>query len=108
MRRPIRSCSTSSLPAVRARAFAKGWRRATPGSGGLRQRCWKRSAPSMAYRVEVTPRAARDLRAIYHRIAAVHAAQAQAWFNGLTELILSLDQHPLRGAFINEGPGLRH
>jgi plasmid stabilization system protein ParE len=62
----------------------------------------------MAYRVDVTPRAARDLRAIYQRINAMHAAQAQAWFNGLTELILSLDQHPLRGASINEGHGLRH
>src|SRR3954454_11278676 len=62
----------------------------------------------MAYRVEVLPRAARDLRRLYRTINAAHAGQAQAWFNGLTELILSLEQNPSRGAPIPEGRGLRH
>ena len=62
----------------------------------------------MAYRVELLPRAARDLRRIYQTINAAHAEQAQAWFNGLAELILTLDQNPSRGAPVPEGHGLRH
>jgi plasmid stabilization system protein ParE len=62
----------------------------------------------MAYRVEVLPRAARDLRRIYRTIKAAHAEQAQAWFNALTELILNLDHNPSRGAPVAEGHGLRH
>ena len=61
----------------------------------------------MAYRVEVLPRAARDLRRMYRTINAAHAQQAQAWFNGLTELILYLDRNPSRGGRIPEGHGLR-
>jgi plasmid stabilization system protein ParE len=62
----------------------------------------------MAYRVELTERAARDLRHIYLGINAEGAAQATAWFNGLETAILSLDEHPARSAPIPEGGNLRH
>lgn len=62
----------------------------------------------MAYRVDITERAERDLESIYSTIGADDSPQAAAWFNGLERAILSLDEHPSRGALIPEGSGLRH
>jgi toxin ParE1/3/4 len=62
----------------------------------------------MAYRVDLTERAARDLRRIYLTIIAAETAQARAWFNGLEKAVLSLDENPARGAPIPEGGNLRH
>ena len=52
-------------------------------------------------------RAGRDLRRIYRDINAEDAGQARAWFNGLEAVILSLDEHPGRGAMIPEDRDLR-
>lgn len=62
----------------------------------------------MAYRVDLTERAVRDLRRIYVAINAAETAQARAWFNGLEKAVLSLDEHPARGAPIPENGSLRH
>jgi toxin ParE1/3/4 len=62
----------------------------------------------MAYRVDLTERAARNLRRIYLTINAEDAAQARAWFNGLEKAVLSLDEHPTRGAPTPEDGNLRH
>jgi toxin ParE1/3/4 len=62
----------------------------------------------MAYRVDLTERAARDVGRIYRTINAEHAAQARAWFNRLEKAILGLDEHPERGAITPEDGGLRH
>ena len=61
----------------------------------------------MAYRVELTERAARDLEHIYRTINAEASDQAHAWFNKLERLILSLDEQPGRGAFVREDVRLR-
>jgi toxin ParE1/3/4 len=62
----------------------------------------------MAYRVDLTERAVRNLRRIYLTINAEDAEQAQAWFNGLEKAVLSLDEHPTRGAPTPEDGNLRH
>jgi toxin ParE1/3/4 len=62
----------------------------------------------MAYRVDLTERAARNLRRIYLGINAEEAAHARTWFDGLEKAVLSLDEHPARGAAIPEGGNLRH
>jgi toxin ParE1/3/4 len=62
----------------------------------------------MKYRVELLPRARRDLRRLYQRIGADDSLQAAAWFNGLEAAVLSLDEHPARGAPIPESRALRH
>jgi toxin ParE1/3/4 len=62
----------------------------------------------MAYRVDLTERAARNLRHIYRTINGEGAAQARTWFNGLEKAILSLDEHPARGSPIPEDSNLRH
>jgi toxin ParE1/3/4 len=62
----------------------------------------------MAYRVDLTERAARNLRRIYRTINANDVVRARIWFNGLEKAILSLDQHPARAPTIPEDDGLRH
>jgi hypothetical protein len=41
----------------------------------------------MAYRVEVTARAGRDLGSIYERINAEESLAAAKWFNGLDQAV---------------------
>ncbi len=62
----------------------------------------------MAYRVDLTERAARNLRRIYRTINAEHSARARDWFNGLEQAVLSLDEHPARAPVIPEDDSLRH
>jgi len=62
----------------------------------------------MAYRVDITRRAERDLDRLYLTIEADSSEQARVWFNGLERTVLSLDEHPARGAPIPEGGELRH
>ena len=61
----------------------------------------------MAYRVDLTGRAGRDLRQIYRRIHAEDSVQAFAWFNGLETMLNSLEKHPDRGAITPENKKLR-
>ena len=61
----------------------------------------------MAYHVELTARANRDLKWIYERIHAEDSIQAFEWFNGLEATILSLEKHPARGAVTPENKNLR-
>jgi toxin ParE1/3/4 len=56
----------------------------------------------MAFRVELTARALRDLATIYEHIQAETSTQAFAWFNRLEAAILSLEQHPERGTVTRE------
>ena len=62
----------------------------------------------MAYRVDLTERAARNLGRIYRTIDAEAASLARTWFTGLEQAILSLDEHPARGASTPEDGSLRH
>ena len=62
----------------------------------------------MAYRVDLTARAERDLRHLYQTINARDSAQARAWFTGLERAILGLDEHPARHPAIPEDASLRH
>jgi toxin ParE1/3/4 len=62
----------------------------------------------MAYRVELTARAGRNLRRIYQEIDAANSERARAWFSGLEVAILSLAQHPVRCPITPEDANLRH
>ena len=50
----------------------------------------------MAYRVEVTVRAARDLGSIYDYIKAEESLSAAKWFNGLEQAVYAFAATPLR------------
>ena len=62
----------------------------------------------MAYRVELTSRAHRDLRRLFQTIGAADSAQARLWFDGLEDAILSLEKYPARGPVTPEDSDLRH
>jgi hypothetical protein len=50
----------------------------------------------MAYVVNVTARAQRDLAYLYDEINCEHSDAALKWYSGLKEAILSLETHPSR------------
>lgn len=62
----------------------------------------------MAYLVETTTRAERDLASIYRRIEAETSAQAAKWFNGMEEAINSLEEYPRRNPVTPENKAWRH
>jgi len=62
----------------------------------------------MAYRVDLTVRAARNLRRIYRTINAKDSARARDWFNGLEKAVFSLDEDPARAPVTPENDSLRH
>lgn len=50
----------------------------------------------MAYAVELTLRAERDLNHLFDRISADSSSAARRWFNGLEESIYALENFPYR------------
>lgn len=62
----------------------------------------------MAYHVELTDRALRDLCVIYKRIEAASCAQAAQWFARLENAIFSLEKYPARVPHTPENSRLRH
>ncbi|NYF80122.1 type II toxin-antitoxin system RelE/ParE family toxin [Granulicella arctica] len=65
------------------------------------------SAKSIAYRVELAERAVLDLESIYFEIDAENSPSALRWYNGLEEIVFSLDRLPDRGARTEEDRRLR-
>jgi toxin ParE1/3/4 len=62
----------------------------------------------MAYRVEITDRALRDLASIYKRIEAETTTRAARWFDGMEKAINRLEEHPQRAPVTSEDSDLRH
>ena len=62
----------------------------------------------MAYRVELTERALRDLSIIYERIRAESSEQAARWFDRFEKAISSLEKYPNRAPLTPEDPTARH
>jgi len=62
----------------------------------------------MAYRVEVTARARRNLDRIYSFVQAEESDHAFAWFQGLAAAMQSLSDMPKRAPVTHEDTALRH
>lgn len=62
----------------------------------------------VAYLVNITPRAARDLAALYEEIDAEESRTALNWYTGLKEAILDLQDHPYIWPATHEAQRLRH
>jgi len=62
----------------------------------------------MAYLVNVTARAERDLEHLYGEIDAAGSRAAREWYKGLKEQILSLEVRPNRCSVTPEKKTLRH
>ncbi len=61
----------------------------------------------MAYRVELSRRAERDLDRIFGFINAAESIAAARWFFGLEDLIQTLATQPERGTLTDHDPALR-
>ena len=61
----------------------------------------------MAYLVNITARAARDLAALYDEIDAASSQAARRWYLGLKEAILSLEENPCLWPVTHEAERLR-
>ncbi len=62
----------------------------------------------MAYVVNFTPRAERDLELLYSHIEAEHSRAARKWYYGLKQSILTLEEHPDRCPVTPENRKLWH
>jgi plasmid stabilization system protein ParE len=62
----------------------------------------------MAYLVNLTARAERDLAHLYADIGAEHSEAAWKWYRGIKEAILSLEAQPNRCPVTPENDKLRH
>jgi plasmid stabilization system protein ParE len=62
----------------------------------------------MAYRVNLTARAGRDLEQLFEDIHARDSGAALDWYDGLKEAILSLREQPQRCPVTPENNRLRH
>ena len=62
----------------------------------------------MAYLVNLTTRAERDLALLFDAVHAGHSEAALRWYRGLKDAILSLEQRPNRCPETPENPKLRH
>src|SRR3974377_1190584 len=89
------------------RASGRDWRMSRRGAPVQREKFSTDFGGNMAFRVELTARAERDLAAIYEYIQAGSSKQAFLWFNGLEDAILSLEKRPERGRLTRENSRLR-
>ena len=62
----------------------------------------------MAYLVEFTARAARDLESLYEEKNAAESVAATRWYNGLEEAVYTLAEYPRRCSVTPESVKLRH
>jgi len=62
----------------------------------------------MAYVVNITLRAERDLEVLYQQVHAADSEAARKWYTGLKKQILSLEEHPNRCTVTPERKSLRH
>jgi plasmid stabilization system protein ParE len=62
----------------------------------------------MAYLVNITSRAERDLTDLFQKINAEHSDAALHWYRGLKGAILSLEEHPNRCPVTRKSDKLRH
>src|SRR5689334_21904518 len=75
---------------------------------GRRESFLPSSKRGMAYRVNVTVRAERDLALLFEAINAGQSAAALTWYRGIKRAILSLEEHPDRCPETPENAKLRH
>lgn len=90
------------------RESARVWKMRAAGGLDQQSNSSGNSNPRMAYRVEITPRAERDLTSIYIEINAFDSESAHDWYRGLAAAILSLSKMPNRNPVTPENKKLRH
>src|SRR4051794_31147570 len=104
----ISACSISRPRLMRGKESAKDWRTSESGRSGRQGSSSIISKPGMAYLVNVTSRAERDLSHLYDEIDVEYSDAALKWYRGLKDAILSLERNPNRCPVTRENSNLRH
>src|SRR6266481_10154918 len=95
-RNPISVCWTSPLSPTYLRPYGKASTTSPTVGRGQLGKLFFRCGANMAYAVELTLRAERDLDDLYEYLSAEHPAVARRWFNGLEKAIFTLERFPRR------------
>src|SRR5258706_14259202 len=90
------------------RASDKAWRNLGKGKAVTSKSSLRILKRSMAYRVEIVPRAQRDLLHLFERINARSSDAALIWYRGLKDAMRSLQDNPQRCPTTPECKRLRH
>ncbi len=83
-------------PRQRDEGIRQGLEEAKQGRRGQQERFSQISKPSMAYRVNITARAERDLELLFGHLNAEGSDAALEWYRGSMEAILRLEEQPNR------------
>src|SRR5712692_9462346 len=104
----ISACSTLPPTLMRMKGSVRAWTTRRNERLGPRGSFSTSSKPSMAYVVDITSRAERDLDHLYGKINAGHSEAALKWYRGLKEAIFCLEEYPNRCPVTRKKGGLRH
>src|ERR1039458_2189225 len=94
--KPISGCSTSPRAPKRRKGFIRAWKTLDVASSVRRASFSRSLKPAMAYLVNITARAERDLESLYVEIHAEDSVAALKWYMGLHDAILTLERLPNR------------
>lgn len=86
----------------------RAWRMPEKEKSGRQGTFSTSSRLTVAYLVNITARAERDLAGLFEVIGAEHSDAALKWYRGLREAILSLEDHPNRHPVTRKRDKLRH
>src|SRR4051795_8648960 len=108
MRKRISASSISPPRRTRRKASARDCRTRKRASSGRQGNSSTNSKPAMAYLVNITARAERDLTLLFNAINVGDSEAALKWYRGLRDAIFSLEGHPNRCPTTREKPELRN
>lgn len=87
--KPISACSTLPPMPMQRKASVRAWRTRNKEMSGLQGSFSRTSKPGMAYLVNLTARAERDLAQLYREIDAEYSEAALKWYCGRKKAILT-------------------
>jgi plasmid stabilization system protein ParE len=90
------------------RAFVRAWKMQEKERSGQSGSFSPSLKPGMAYLIDITARAERDLDSVFEEIHASDSVVALNWYRGLFAAILTLEKLPSRCAFTRENHQFRH
>src|ERR1017187_805447 len=95
-RNPISVYWTSPHSPTFLRPYGKASMTLTTDGPAQLAKSFLRYGANMAYAVELTLRAERDLDDLYESLSAEHSTVVRRWFNGLEKAIYTLERFPRR------------
>src|ERR1039457_6104129 len=94
MPKPTNVCSTLPRGPIQRKASGRAWKMQGKDGPGRQGSFLTSSNPHVAYLVNITARAERDLALLYEEIDAGSSSAARKWYQGLKQAILGLEDQP--------------